>query len=329
MVVKVRVYGKRQWVTRPPTNVRIDYPLKYAKIKISNPNSYDLNNYQVRIDLTDVINTYGKGKIVIYDDSGNIIPFAYEKSNGEVTPNYSEWDTNCVWVKVPNIPANGEITLNLAYCLSDYATTGDNIFDFYDDFTTNTLGTVWSEYPYAGGSDPVISNGVLDMNNVDDYVYADIGNWKDVVVELKTKPINVSSGYGVGHFLFYSDLGITDTWAENQFIWSAYRWDSTEGKVFSWYDTDYHNVGSWDFNVWYILKYEIHKDTGTFKWFIYDTNWNLLYQELNGNARDNTGTYIKYIAFIGNSSVSDDHFQVDWVRVRKYADQEPTVSLIL
>ena len=327
MVVKVRVYGKRQWVTRPPTNVWIDYPLKgYAEIKISNPNSYDLNDYQVRVDLTDVINTYGKSKIIIYDDSGNIIPFAYEKSNGEVTPNYSEWDTNYVWVKVPNIPANGEISIYLAYALTDHATTGDEVFDFYDDFNNGIVDTnKWETYTVNGSI--VEENGHLKLS------------------------ITTTAGESIARVLSKQSFSLPLI-VEMRFKMDGSDMDTGRHNALFWYDSNNYLRGGFDIaatdnpgQYWHIIVIV----SGSSSWnevydaqYDPDANWisvKVIFKQDRGLIyKLDDGTKLEEATFnfpYATGKVGLQHWYsasstyTDWIRVRKYADQEPTVSLIL
>ena len=72
------------------------------KATIYNPNPYDLTDYEVKIDITPVVEFYKTQLIRVLDEKGNPINFCYEQPNGECNTNPS----NIIWVKVPFIPAN-------------------------------------------------------------------------------------------------------------------------------------------------------------------------------------------------------------------------------
>jgi len=73
-------------------------------ITIFNLNTYDLNDFQVRIPITQQIYD-------LKDSSGNSLPFCYEHSNGECDNKIE--DIKAIWVKVPNIPAQSSVKLIL------------------------------------------------------------------------------------------------------------------------------------------------------------------------------------------------------------------------
>ncbi len=96
---------------------------------IYNPNSQELKDFQVRAKLpSDLV---GK-PIAIKDLSGNSVLFCYETSTGECTTNPAKGD-GYIWVKVPSIPANGNVKL-IVRSGTNGAVEGNKVFELYDDF---------------------------------------------------------------------------------------------------------------------------------------------------------------------------------------------------
>jgi len=99
------------------------------KVQIINQNSYDLIDYQVRIDITNLTQYLGTQLIQITDTNGNKLNFCYEQTNGgcNTTP------SNIIWVKVPFIPAKGATYLVITKSDTNEATSGKDVFIFYEE----------------------------------------------------------------------------------------------------------------------------------------------------------------------------------------------------
>jgi len=226
-----------------------------------------------------------------------------------------------VWVKV-NLTANEPLGFYVYYGSSTAPSysDGDSVFEFFDDFDGSSLDMgKWTIQTYASYEiidsklhiKPVSSSGSNQHHTL-----ANIGFYKDVIVEVLYHQFNPTSG---GEVLFYSDLGPTTTWAENQLVWS----EQSEEGLFHWYDIQYHDLATGDVSKWYIMKYILHKDTGKYRWYIYENDRNLFTYEDSANMRDNTGTYIKYFSMC--SKTDGEEYGADWVFVRKYSSTEPSV----
>ena len=107
---------------------------------IHNPNTYALQDYQLEIDVSDVKSTTQTFSILT--SSSEEINYTLEKSNGEMTNDVSLWDTNKIWIKIPYIPANGNVQYVIYQTTSSYATNPENVFDLYEDFEDGLNG--WS-----------------------------------------------------------------------------------------------------------------------------------------------------------------------------------------
>ena len=120
-------------------------------INITEQSGNTLTNYQVKLTI-DTVTLISEGKmrsdcgdIRFTDENDNEIPYWIE--NGCNSAN------TIIWVKVPNIPANGQTTIYMYYGNPDATSesNGDEVFIFWDDFSSDTgkwsieCGTVsWS-----------------------------------------------------------------------------------------------------------------------------------------------------------------------------------------
>lgn len=118
-------------------------------VTVHNPNNTPLTNYQTRIDL-----------------DGSDFPFAEALPNGAdlrftddtSSTVYSHWlekydqltQNAWIWVKIPSIPANGDVTLEMYYgnALAPQASDGNATFSFFDDFDDQDI----SDWTYRLGS---------------------------------------------------------------------------------------------------------------------------------------------------------------------------------
>lgn len=147
----------------------------YFPITITENSGNTLDNYAVPILLdTNNFNYWNLLTSVIYftQDSQGTTPLYY----------YIEtYDPNnrilFAWVKIPTIPANGQVTVYMWSCTNtnSYQSYNDptQVFPFFDDFTTDTLGTNWdntyfglqtNDYDYTFGTEAYVQNSKLILN---------------------------------------------------------------------------------------------------------------------------------------------------------------------
>jgi len=107
-------------------------------VTISNPNSADLADFQVKV----VLDSNWPGWSHVKEDGGDI---RFATADGTAIPYWVEsWDyTNNhaeIWIKVPSIPASGSTTVYLYYGnpSAESESNGEAVFEFFDDFTADT-----------------------------------------------------------------------------------------------------------------------------------------------------------------------------------------------
>ncbi|ABU81988.1 DUF2341 domain-containing protein [Ignicoccus hospitalis] len=286
-------------------------------VTIYNPNDYNLTEYQVRVELPDEL----KGREIAITYNNSPVPFCYETTNYECTTDSTKGD-GYIWIKVPFIPANGKTGLKLAVGTNG-AVNGDQVFDFYDDFNEGQLDTnkwVLGDANY-GGIYYSIENGQLAT-------WSD-GHWRI----LRSKdPIGLENAVVEARILNAQDdqwhaLYLTDANGD----WNRYGilniWGSDDMYVQVYcrgnYDNDYEELmDRFPLNQWLILR--IVKKGTSYWGEVFDNSWNLLVKASKVfTCNDFTEAYIRQWKCYSNK----DYW--DWVRVRKYADEEPIASVVM
>jgi hypothetical protein len=136
-------------------------------IQISNSNGANLEDFQVAITL-DTASLIADGKMQatcadlrITDNNGNVIPHWIEENN----PGCDDANTK-VWTKVPTVYDGDDATTIYAYYGNAQAgngENGDNVFEFFDDFSTDTTENyIWST---VDTNSPVNSHNWNQENN--------------------------------------------------------------------------------------------------------------------------------------------------------------------
>jgi hypothetical protein len=106
-------------------------------VTVTNTNSQALTNFQVRVKLDNTFSfskaqSGGRDLRVTAADGTTLIPFWVETWAPDTSAS--------IWVKVPSIAANASATVYLYYgnSAATGVASGDNTFDFFDDFTITT-----------------------------------------------------------------------------------------------------------------------------------------------------------------------------------------------
>ena len=112
------------------------------QIEITNPNNYDLTDFQVLINVSNITSTFTDLNITLANNSSVQIPYCLVQIDDFLKnvcgQTYNGIDL--IWVKVPNIPANGTAVLSV-----DPGGTADlpqNVFILYDDIENTGAWTV-------------------------------------------------------------------------------------------------------------------------------------------------------------------------------------------
>ena len=275
-------------------------------ITIAEQSGSTLTDYQVRIELNSSNFDFSKANA-----DGSDIRFTAD--DGETLLSYyiEKWDSTneeaIIWVKVPSIPANGDVTIYMYYGNSSAVSESDGeaVFEFFDDFEGTELDT----NKWTGDTDKVeVLDGILhglDSSSWNIIVHTEGGNVLNKVAEsrakvtsIRTKPIRISDGTRFATFSHEGDG--TDIYAVN------------DGQTVHYVsDNRAINENNWD--TYAIIVF----NDGSVKFV--NSLGEKLSTDFTSVKLQNTGT-IDVSLFTGTS-------YFDWVRVRKYAEQEPTVSI--
>ena len=286
-------------------------------VTITNNTSTELTDYQVRIELNSSNFDFSKANA-----DGSDIRFT--KDDGETLLAYwiEKWDSPneeaIIWVKVPSIPANGDVTIYMYYG-NPSATSESNaeaVFDLYDDFEDNDI----SDWIIDSGSFTVSGGIVESTTEGASLMHKDVTISHGVVLETAVKPGSLG------------DPGIIFAMQDvNNFYMARINAAQDEIQLYKKEAGSFSKVASKGVSIdslWYAIK-TIWKNDGTVRVEVY------------GGTSDRIGFDYESLTLVGTldytTSTTWDSGYVglrsyypsswDWVRVRKYAEQEPTASV--
>jgi len=286
------------------------------KITLTNSNSYDLTDFQVKLELTAAVvgenfDWSRKGAdLRFYDEAGNKLSYYVER-----------WDevnkTATVWVKVGLISANSTADIFMYYGNqnAESESDGEAVFEFFDSFEGTSLDT--NKWTIISGTWQV-EDGILHYINsgADSFVVGQFyaqWNTKQYVAEARIKEPDVSNAWG--------GVGIDSANDASAFYRAAIGEDGAYFRIQKKW-TPYSDVAvSAEADHWYILR--IWQDETTVygemrEGEVGDNYYNLI---VSNSLNDNSLSSGKVVL---TGYKGDVYF--DWVRVRKYAEQEPTTE---
>ena len=287
------------------------------EITITNNNAYDLTDFQVKITL-DSTNFDSWNKV---NADGSDIRFA-DQSGNPLNYYIEKWDyTNqqaVIWVKVPSIPSSTSVTIYMYYgnSRSTSESNGDEVFEFFDD-AENGISSSYTQY---GTFDTVYN----DARKGYAFHLASTGSWG--VVERSALLFNVDFGDAVYEAYFRQDIFSGTGSYQVGLVFCVQDSNNYYYALFDGY-SDTIKLNKLVGGSWTVLGEVSFTDDGT---------WHKLKIVRAGN---NIKLYVddNLLIDIADSEFSSGNFGLrayrlnnqmwDDVRVRKYADQEPTVSV--
>ncbi len=283
-------------------------------ITISNSLVDVLTDFQVKIVLNSTNFNFSHAK-----SDGSDIRFAL--ANGTTVPYWIEkWDyTNqqaVVWIKVPEIPSNGQTVVYMYYGNGAAASesNGDAVFEFFDDFDGTSLNTTkWT----ASGSVSV-ANGEVTLtgtSTADAYIYSVQTFAQGAVLEARARATYLNTYGLVGEGFVSSDVS-------NAASAQAYKPDG------------YYRVNSKSAGTATTALTDLAIDSS---YHIFTVIWTtsevtVIVDDTHTASVTDT-TYIPTVSMPirmrarGGVSTATSTLDVDWVFVRKYAAQDPAVSI--
>lgn len=188
------------------------------------------------------------------------------------------------------------------------------VFLFYDDFSTNTIGTKWDEIVTGGTSKLVITNGVLEIDN--DGSYRAIAKTKqefgrDIVIVVRAKKVeNIEVYWCWNNTSLYSQYGVP----ESAYTLMYRSWLSPTDLALRYHDSS---------GAWYDLDtYTISLDTNwhTYKIVVTDNNMTVYMDGSEILSGSDTSLAKGYIALSGREQPAGVTAEYDWIYVYKYID---------
>ncbi len=294
---------------------------KVFVVTIHNPNSYALNNYQVRINLTRYLK--GRTYLVVLDSKGNLLRFTYEIGNLVFSRNNS---SGVIWVKVPEIPANGNVTIYIAPIDVNLASSPDDVFIFYDSFNDLSKWRFFDSLNYRisrriahskGGALYKVSGCHYD--GLSDIAWAPLGRY-----------YNFSDGYCLEGWVYRVVITCCPCdqikLEDSRFEGYGYAWchssngcDIDKQAPFpNWIGINGSRVKRNVLGDWYRFQF-ITLPNSTFVLNIYDKNGTLLAHAI---ARDKTYKRFDRIVIEGGNP-----YLIDDIVLRRYAEKQPVVTV--
>lgn len=286
------------------------------KIVITNNNSYDLIDYQVRLDL----DSTKVGQNFDWSRNGEDLRF-YDENGNKLSYYIESWDEvrrqATVWVKVGSIPGNGTADIFMYYGNENAESESDGaaVFDFWDDFNGTELDT--SKWKKVGTLDYSLSDGRLTIWTSSAAVgFIQTRNnfqSRNIVFEAYGKH---NSGAEVNHYIHNYDA--------NENIWANKSWYRAETRGTDTYRiaryTQSDSSQTWlyrtslEINIFRL--YSVAIDDTNIKFYVDNV---LKYSEACRLSELDRLYYSISLYNSGNGTI-------DWVRVRKYATIEPTAT---
>jgi hypothetical protein len=314
----------------------------FLRIGQEQPNNYYTNGI---IDEVKIYNRILSDAeiLALYEGKANLdySDIRFSDSDGSTELNYWMEGDGRFWVKVPNIPG-GEIKTIYIYFgnLSAISTSNGRLtFEVFDDFNDGILDNSYWTVDISSGGSITEGNGELNIHQYENY-YAHIQkpiNYYTCVCEMKSRTgSNGGASWGLGIRLWWNDnsggnvANFTNRLdqANRNFNWTV---NGSWNEVYS----STPGTNSYVFHRMTLSSNQIVTD------FSYDgRSWSNYYtlqrpSQFSGNVQLVAfGKGFKASGYNGpefnnNYSIAGvigDNW-VDWVRIRKYASPEPSVSI--
>jgi len=285
-------------------------------VTITEQSGSTLTDYQVRIELNSSNFDFSKA-----NTDGSDIRFT--EDDGTTLLNYwiEKWDDAneeaVIWVKVPSIPANSDVTIYMYYGNPSAVSESDPeaVFEFFDDFEGSSLDT--SKWGQSGGT-VTVENGILSVvsgtSGTWAYVYSIDTFEYPIVLRMRVKIDEANPGTaGHGKIVGFVNLHVTSDYDRAAFVWASAAGESQISTGNEGVATNTVVAESWA--NWF---------TGEIVWASTSSVKFRKDDILLGEHTTNVPNQPIYVEF---NTMGDGYVYADWVAVRKYAEQEPTASV--
>ena len=310
---------------------------EYSKSVLVKENSgTTLTDYQVLVNLT------GEDFPAEAKPDGSDLRFVNAEGEEEELSYWvekfdAEKETGRVWVKVPEIPADGEAELKMLYGnpSAESASNGSAVFEFFDDFEGTSLdANKWSidKYWYSGdGSNLNVTLGEFDKTTCVKILDQDsdggitIRNYDPVVQTGVLEGRFYTTNYYLTPDHEFGTLWLSDNGSGYSAQCIGFSVDSGDviegvnGGADPYHDE--YDFGVYDLSKWHTLS------------FAYDNNNKVIpFYKIDGETKGLGYSYYyksnEYVKGVGGGwTLTKKDIYVDWIFLRKYASPEPTVKI--
>ncbi len=282
----------------------------WYEITIDNSaNSNDLTYYQVLLEITN--------DATFFEDCKNEQKYLefYDTDKATLLNHFvEEFDTTNknakIWIKVPYIPANSTKTIYLKINTSRTTdlSDGEAVFEFFDDFDE---GTTPNPDKWSSQGTPSISESCLILDAADEHVYSD-----------------GSEGHTADTYLIYECKAYVDSrfsfnvikpdekqiLSSGSYGFATLYWNNLYTQTGNGGRTEVDR-GAYTTDEWKIIKIIYLPDK--VKWELPEGNFEHTTQIPDPSQSMHIGIWTTADGYTN---------KIDWVRVRKYTEPEPTVS---
>jgi len=304
-------------------NEKIKYTInKTLKITIRNPNDYDLKDYQVKINLSDYLELPALLKVT--DINRNPLKFCYEQSNGECGLSPSR----VIWVKLPFIPAKGDTIIYITQADEDYAVEGDQVFDFYDDFNGNSLDK--NKWEVHGDGSLIVTNGFLQQHKAVALITQEkIDDIFNKIIDLRANfnsALHDDYEVGFGHITKNSHKFGMFWHGDREGVWiTVLSWKLTNlsisnGGKEDCYDRSLPPRPKIFSGKWNVYSFKFWNNSAV----VYVNNSERYSMNVCCSLHTDNLPVLLILDHYSDGGL-DPYGYLDWIRIRKYADQEPIV----
>jgi len=216
---------------------------------------------------------------------------------------YATSASSTFWVKIPSLPANSTTTIYMYYGNASATTTsnGDNTFEFFDDFSGAYPGSKWTGDTSYG----TVTNGILDY-------YSGSGSWQKIYSTSSSTP-DMALRARAYFELTYNGLDDSLGFEASPCCNGRSILHNTGISTADDYGNSSEETGYYNYDTWYI--FDIEQVSGTsVKLYV------------NGDLKTTKTDYVGTLPQPANIASYRDHLYVDWILIRNYTSQEPSIG---
>jgi len=298
-------------------------------ITITEQSGSTLTDYQVRIELNssnfDFSKANADGSDIRFtaDDGETLLPYWIEK-----------WDNAnqqaVIWVKVPSIPANSDVTIYMYYGNGEAEdeSDGEAVFEFFDDFEETSLdANKWNSGKSSYTTLEVVNGELhIEASTRNEPLHVWVATKNSIPfpcrVRYKERVVNCEHSAWVRDIITDANSGFTYSSLPEP-IMGYSPGDGTLCGDRAWFDGSSELISGVTTPDNTIQIIEIVAQSGDFRIKKNDTE---IYSNLNSLSTTPTTTYWHFGIYKYYNGGNPDIYY-DWIAVMKYAEQEPTVTV--